>query len=62
MIPESIQVSIDKVFGKEKIYPICNLSKLFAKLVKQKTLTREDVQKIKMMGFKIEVIQPEVSL
>ena len=58
----TIQVSIRTIFGNEKIYPICDKAKVFAKIVKQKTLTKEDIQKIKMLGVKVEVIIPEVTL
>jgi len=58
----TIQVSVRLVFGNEKIYPVCEKARMFAKLVKQKTLTREDIQKIKMLGFQIEVIAPNLGL
>lgn len=57
-----IQVSIKNIYGTEKIYPVCDQAKIFTKLVKQVTLTREDVSKIKQLGFEIEVVQPEVKL
>jgi len=57
-----IQVSIQTVFGKEKIYPLCEKAKGFARLVKQKTLTREDIQKIKLLGYSVEVIKDDVVL
>lgn len=57
-----IQVSIKSVYGQEKIYPVCKNAKLFAELVGQKTLTRSDISKIKMLGYEVEVVQEVKSL
>lgn len=60
--PKNIQVRIKTVYGEERIYPICEKAKLFTQLVKQKCLTREDVDVIKALGYSIEVIQEVNSL
>jgi histone H3/H4 len=57
-----ISVEIKQVYGKEVIYPICDRAKAFARLVKQKTLTREDIACIREIGFIIAVVQPELKL
>lgn len=57
-----IQVEIKNVYGAEKIYPVCNTSKLFADIANTKTLTRSVLQTIKNLGYSIEIKQPEVQL
>lgn len=50
-----ITVVIKQVYGKETIYPACDKSKAFAKLIGQKTLTRQNITDIKSIGFSVEV-------
>ena len=57
-----IQVTIKNVYGKETIYPICEQAKIFAGLVRQRTLTRKDIEKIKALGFAIEIVHQDPSL
>lgn len=53
-----IQVEIKTVYGNSLIYPVCNQAKLFAKLAgNQKTLTRENIDLIKELGYVIDVRQ-----
>lgn len=58
----SIQVQIKNIYVNETIYPICDKAKTFATMVKQKTLTREDIRHIKALGLSIEVISQGVVL
>ena len=50
-----ITVAIKTVYGEDKIYPVCVKSHLFAELVKQKTLTLNDIGIIKRLGYTVEV-------
>lgn len=58
----TIQVRIKTVYGAEKIYPVCDKACVFAKLVGQKTLTRENIKLIKELGYEILVVADPVSL
>ena len=58
----SIQVKVKQVYGKETIYPICNKAILFAKMVGQKTLTRDNLKVIKDLGYTIEQVSEQVTL
>lgn len=51
-----IKVTIKTVYGKERIYPKSDAAKEFCKLVGQETLTRENIQVIKKLGYQIEVV------
>ena len=59
MSEESKAVAIDKrlivkkktVWGTERIYPICEKSKLFTRLVGQKTLDRSAIEIIRQLGY-----------
>ena len=59
MPEESKALAIDKrlivkkksVWGTERIYPICEKSKLFTRLVGQKTLDRSAIEIIRQLGY-----------
>lgn len=53
----NIIVSVKNVYGRETIYPECAKAKTFARLIRQKTLTVDDVREIKSLGYKIELKQ-----
>ena len=54
----NITVEVKNVYGNETIYPVCETSKLLAKLAGTKTITHEAIQTIKALGYKIELKQP----
>lgn len=58
----SITVEIKNVYGNESIYPMCEKAKTFATMLRQKTLTTQDIKHIKALGFSVEVFQPKVVL
>jgi hypothetical protein len=41
-------------YGETRIYPKCDMSKLFAQLLGQQTLTPANIQNIVRMGFTIK--------
>jgi hypothetical protein len=51
-----IKVGIRKMAGHTWMYPQCETSRLLAKLLKQKSFTQDDVELLKLIGFKIEVV------
>ena len=59
MSEESTALAIDKrlivkkksVWGTERIYPICEKSKLFTRLVGQKTLDKSAIEIIRQLGY-----------
>jgi hypothetical protein len=53
-----ITVSVKSVYGKETIYPICQIAHHFCSMLGQKTLTRDNIMWIKLMGF---VVKAEVT-
>lgn len=56
----TIRVTIRSVYGNERIYPICDLAKTFAKLTNSITLSRESISLIKSLGYSIQVITEEL--
>ena len=56
----TIKVQIKNVYGRELIYGACEKAKIFAHLVGQQTLTRENIKSIKALGYAVEVVS-EVS-
>jgi len=57
-----LRVRVRGSFGRELIEPICAHSKGLAALLRQKTLTREDVGILKDIGYAFEVEFVEVKL
>lgn len=58
----TLKVSIASHWGTETIYPECELSRSFARLLQQKSFTRRDIERIKGLGFVFEVQTREVKL
>ena len=52
-----ITVAIRNVYGNELIYPVCDKAKAFADIAGTKTLQRWVLDRIKSLGYKIEVEQ-----
>lgn len=57
-----IEVEIRTVYGTEKIYPLCDRSRIFCKLLGQSTLTFENIKFIKELGFEVKSIKKEKML
>lgn len=57
-----IKVKVRKPFGKEIIDPLDHNSNLFARMLHQDTLTPENINFIKLLGFKVNVEQPTLKL
>lgn len=51
-----IEVRIQNVYGRDVIYPVCESAKKFATLAGQKTLTPREIQLIKDLGYRVEVV------
>ena len=50
-----LTVRVKNVYGNELIYPLCEQSKLFAKLANTETLTTRAVATIKKLGYTFTV-------
>lgn len=57
-----IIVRIETTYGLERIYPTDRNSILFADIAGQKTLSKQQIEYIKELGFLVEVQQNEVRL
>ena len=53
-----ITVRIEKVYGRELIYPVCEMAKSFTAMAGCKCLNRRMLKKIEAMGYEIEVQAP----
>jgi hypothetical protein len=58
----ALVVEIRHVYGNERIYPVCGQAKGFAELIGVKSFTREQLSKIKGLGYIFEVKQAELTL
>ena len=48
------------VYGVERVYPICNKAKLFARISGNKTLLEEDRKLIKQLGYTFTTKSEEI--
>ena len=58
----TIKVRIKTVYGNTLIYPICDKAKIFAELKGQKTLTSQDIARIKSLGYSVVAVAEEIAL
>jgi len=56
-INNELQVTIKNHYGKDFIYPYCKQSEVFAILTGKKTLTDNDIDWIKTLGYTFKVIE-----
>ena len=50
---KTIQVEVKNVYGTERIYPLCDNTKRFARLTNTKTFNREIMSIIKQIGIQV---------
>ena len=48
------------VYGVERVYPVCNKAKLFARISGNKTLLEEDRKLIKQLGYTFTTKSEEI--
>jgi hypothetical protein len=53
---KTIKVQVKQVYGMERIYPICEISKLLNNLMPTKTFTVDDLINIKKLGYEVESV------
>ena len=53
-------VEVKNVYGVERIYAVCNNSKLITKLKQSKTLNKEDISILRELGYTIETKQSTI--
>ena len=51
----TIQVKIKSVYGNQLIYPACTDAEIFAHLTGKKTLSHQDLELIKTLGYEIKL-------
>ena len=51
-----IEIYRKDVYGKELIYPKCNIAKAFSDIAKTKTLSIEVLRTICSMGYKVNLV------
>ena len=56
----SLIVEKKNVYGVERVYPVCNKAKLFARISGNKTLLEEDRKLIKQLGYTFTTKQEEI--
>ena len=55
-----LKVELKNVYGVERIYPVCDKAKILTRLTGNKTLSRDEIKLIKMLGYKINNQAPNL--
>jgi hypothetical protein len=58
----TISVEVRTVYGVEKVYPLDDAARAFARIAGTTTLTDYTIQQIKQLGYTIHVKQAVVSI
>jgi hypothetical protein len=58
----TLKIQIKAVYGTLKAYPLCEQSKLFAKIAGTSTLTMDTIKHIQALGFHIVAINSQNTL
>lgn len=58
----NITVSVITYYGRQNIYPVCDVAKKLCDLTGKKTLSQRDIGIIKYLGYAINVQQDKVTL
>jgi hypothetical protein len=56
-LERTITVALKDVYGKQTIYPVCDMAHTFAALTGQKTLSDRHIEIIKGLGYTIVIEQ-----
>ena len=59
--PKHITIRIKDVYGKETIYPVCEVAKQFTALTGCTTIRPQDIEIIKRLGYTIVTEQRELT-
>jgi hypothetical protein len=59
---KEITIQIKDVYGQEKYYPMCEDSKVFARMVGTSQLTPNTIQLIKKLGYEVKVQQRQPAI
>jgi hypothetical protein len=52
-----IQIRIDKNYGIETAYPVCEQAVLFSRIAGTKTLTRDTLRHVEELGYQIIIAE-----
>lgn len=52
----TVYIKVKSVYGNELIYPVNDVAHQFTMLTGRKTLSRRDLNRIQLLGFKIEEV------
>ena len=58
--PLVLKVRVETHYGRETVYPACATSKLLAKVAGTKTLTPQNIELIKALGYVFENIYTDM--
>jgi len=53
---KTLKVTVQNVFGIERVYPYCERSEIFAILTNSRTLSENAIKWIKTLGYNFEVV------
>ena len=55
-----LKFELKNVYGVERIYPVCDKAKILTRLTGNRTLNRDEIKLIKLLGYKINNQAPNL--
>lgn len=55
----TITVEVKNLYGKERIYAVCETAKKLLALTRQRTFNRKDIAVIRSLGIEVKIQMPE---
>lgn len=52
-LTKSVFVRVETTYGRQRIYPACEISKKFIQFTGRKTFTEQDLELIKQLGYEV---------
>ena len=59
ILENEIRVVVKNVYGTDKVYPYCMKARNFAEIAGTKTLTRDTLRLVQLLGYQVRV-QPTI--
>jgi hypothetical protein len=60
LLTKEILIEVRDVYGQEKYYPACDVSRIFTRLTHTTTLTPVAIGHIKKLGYEVKIKQREI--
>lgn len=61
-LPKQITIKIESQYGVNVARPICHAAQVFADIAGTKTLTKQTLEHVKLLGYNVKIMQETKTL